>query len=131
MLLGALAGFVRGDVILLLCGEERGGPHRKSSRITADDAIAAAKGLQKVIDAIKAPDAGHIAAWIAMPCTWGSQARKCNKVIDARRYIERSVELWDNFVFMLPNIIILVQEVAALGGDILFEWPSGSYCWDL
>lgn len=55
-----------------LCSDECGGPHRKLVRIIAGDDIRTAKGLQKAIDAIKDPDVGHLTAWFATLCTWGT-----------------------------------------------------------
>ena len=38
---------------------------------------------------------------------------------------------YGNFVEVLPDVIIVAQEVADEGGEIIFEWPSGSYYWNL
>ena len=38
--------------------------------------------------------------------------------------------LWDNIAATLPNMMIVANEVAAKGGDIVFEWPSRNYSWN-
>ena len=83
------------------------GAHRRAVRITKDDDLRTAAGLQKALTAIRDPKAGHLTGWFALPCTWGSQARTCNKGIDAEKYLNRSIELWDEFQDLFSNAIII------------------------
>ena len=62
-----------------LCQEEHGGSHRRMVRIIADHGFTSARGLGKAINALEAEDAGHVTAWFAFLCAWGSQARDSNK----------------------------------------------------
>ena len=32
---------------------------------------------------------------------------------------------------MFPDAVMIIQEVKNLGGDIVFEWPSGNWYWNL
>ena len=114
-----------------MCQTKFGGAHRKLVRITKDDDFTTAKGLGKAINALKAPDAGHVTVWFAMPCTWGSIARTLNKSVDEEAFMNQSVKLWDQLVDLLANAIIVANEVRNLGGDIVFEWPTGNFFWNL
>ena len=95
-----------------LCSKRFCSKFRKCVRLTVEDDLRVAKGLEKGLEAICAKDVGHVTLWISMDCTWGTQIRKCNTNgprLD--NFIERSIELWDQFVAISPNVILMAQEV--------------------
>ena len=115
-----------------LCSKRFCSKSRKCVRLTVEDDRRFAKGLGKGMKAICAEDAGHITLWISMDCTWRTQIRRCNT--DGPRlenFIERSIELWDQFVAILPNVILMAHEVRKRQGDIVVEWPTGNALWNL
>ena len=105
-------------------------------RLHKGDDLRTAVGLAKGMKAIKVEDAGHVALWVSLPCTWGAGCRHMNKGMaegsdtinfeKAQRWLDRSAELWDDFAEMFPHTVILAHEVASKGGDIIMEWPSGN-----
>ena len=115
-----------------LCSDKYKSKYQRLVRLTADDDVSSPEGLRKGIDAIRAPDAGHVTLWISMDCTWGANIRRCNS--DDKRlegFIDRSIQLWDEFQAVFPNIVMMANEVRTLGGDIVMEWPTGNALWNL
>lgn len=45
-------------------------------------------------------------------------------------FVERSIELLDPFIAIIPNVMIMAHGVRLHGGDIVLEWPSGNAFWN-
>ena len=98
--------------------------------MTTDGDMSSAAGLEKAIEAIRAFDVGHVAVRFALPCTWGTGARDCN-IARPQSYIDVSVKHCDAFEKFSPNVIIISNEVLAVGGDAMFEWTAGTVSWNM
>jgi len=126
----------RKTVIELCCGNDSRlgcegfvGRNAKVVRITEQDDFTSQNGLQKTMDAIRDPSAGFLTAWVSMPCTWGSSAR--NFGIDTCDYAAWSVAHWDLFERLFPNVVAVIHEILSMGGDLVLEWPTNNYLWNL
>jgi hypothetical protein len=114
----------------LLCNDRFRSEFSNVVRITEKDDFTTQSGLEKVIAAIMDPDAGRVTLWFATPCTWGTQARIRNKYKQTN-YVERSCELFDQFLKLLQNEIVCMTLCVLRGGDIIKEWPDTNYQWKI
>ena len=114
-----------------LCADRYVSSSSRTVRLTKDDDVSSAEGLRKGIDAIRAPNAGHVTLWISMDRTWGSTSRRYNSDDERlENFTDQSIKLWDKCQAVFPNIVVLAYEVRSNGGDIVMEWSTGNALWN-
>ena len=105
--------------------KEFAGKNTKVCRITEKDDFTSQSGLEKAMSIVRGAGSGHVTAWISVPRTWGSSAR--NLGINKCDYVAWSVQHWDLFERLFPNVVAVIHEVLSRGGDLVFEWPTHNY----